>query len=190
MKNVRQRMIGVALVGMALLLGGCQAKNETASKPGDRKPNDPFDPRTLVKQPFHGDMKTVTPPDPAPEMIAGLKKGKLPLDEKRTIGEALDGYPHCTKKEWRGALGGDGAYYIDYICTLEPSILSDASLKGGVVKRWVTVKFATREGGETYVSLVTRTDLKRDGTVDTTPYYPEDRERIVRAIYDKRELPL
>lgn len=178
-------IMGVMLV--ALFLAGCQSRNETAPQKSSAK-GDPFDPRTLQKQPFHGDMKTVTPADPAPQMIDGLKKGKLPFDDKRTIGEVFDGYPHARKKEWRGGIGKDGAYYIDYICTFDPGVLSEESIRKGIVKRWLTVKFATREGGETYVSLVTRTDLRRDGTLETIPYYPEDRERIVRSIYEKKEI--
>jgi len=183
---MRRRCIFCFMLSVLVLAAGCQSRNETATQTSPKK--NPFDPSTILKQPFHGDMKTVTPPDPAPEMIAALKKGKLSIDETRTIGEVFDGYPHGKKKEWRGGLGKDGAYYIDYICTFDPSILSEESISKGIVKRWLTVKFATREGGETYVSLVTRTDLHRDGTVETVPYYPEDRERIVRAIYDRKEI--
>lgn len=157
----------------------------TAKKsPGSVK----IDKSLLMKTPFHGKINDGPPPDPTKEIVAVLKKARLSVDAKKTIGEAFDSYDHVSKKEWRGTLGANSAY-IDFICRIDVSPFSAANLKDDIVMRFLDVKFAIHEGRQAYVTMVSRTDLKKDGSQSTVHYEPVDREKIIKAIYANQEIP-
>lgn len=170
---------------MALSFSACTKVNEgkSLSQAGSKaKLRD-------AKKPFHGDMETSASAIPLSIEIQSLKKNHLELSSTKTIGEAFDAYKYATKKEWREAAAKDGPYYIDFICWLDFSPVSTAALREGIVKRGLDIKFVVREDGETYIGMVSRTDVKSDGMVYTTIIDPPDIKKIVTAIYENREIP-
>ena len=137
---------------------------------------------------FHGDMKTTASAAPVTPGVAALKNNHLDVSSTKTIGDAFDAYKFAIKKEWRETPTQSGPYYIDYICWFHVGPISSASLKEGVIKRGMEIKFAVHEDGETYIAMASRIDIKSDGMLYTTPLDPPEIKKTVTAIYENREI--
>lgn len=149
---------------------------------------------TAEKKLFHSGMKPANaeatgelPPSP---VLIELKKNHLAVNQAKTIGEAFDSYKYATKIEWRETAKEttEFPYYIDYICWLPVKTFSSVALKENVVKRALDIKFAILENGETYVAMASRTEIKSDGMIHSTPLVPSNTENIIKAIYENREI--
>lgn len=178
-EDTRLKIVSLASVGIiALSIVACTNGNKEKS-PGASAPQ---------KMKFHGEMKTTSSPVDGTPVLKSLKDNHLEVSSTKTIGEAFDSYKYATKKEWRETAVANGPYYIDYICWLDISPVSSVALKTGIVKRAMEIKFAVREDGETYISLVTLTDTKTDGMIYTTHVDPPGIKKIVTAVYENREI--
>lgn len=140
------------------------------------------------KKLFHEQVDPKTPSVPSTPFADALKKKKLNANSSKTIGEAFDSYKFVTSKEWRDTESKDNRVYVDYLCQLDVSKLSSASVKDGVVKRNLEIKFVIHENGEAYIAMATRTEIKSDGKTYTTPIKVADIPKIVTSIYENREI--
>lgn len=133
-------------------------------------------------------MDTSSSAIPVSPMLESLKNNHLDASSTKTIGEAFDSYKFSIKKEWQETPSPKGPSYIDYICWLDISPVSSAALKEGVVRRALDIKFVIHEDGETYIAMASRIDIKSDGMLYTTPIDPLDIKKIVKTIYENREI--
>jgi len=140
------------------------------------------------KKPFHGDIETSSSVVPLSPFVNALKKNHLDASPTKTIGEAFDSYKYAIKNEWRETATKGGPYYIDYICWFHVNPISYDALKEGVMKRGLEIKFAVHEDGETYITMVSRIDIKSDGMLYSTPLEPPEIKKKVAAIYENREI--
>lgn len=138
--------------------------------------------------PFHGDMKTTASAEPLSPGIEALKNNHLDISSARTIGEVFDAYKYAEKKEWRETASQSGPHFIDYICWFRISPVSVVSLREGVIKRGMEIKFVVHGDGDTYIAMASRIDIKSDGMRYTTPVDPPEIKKIVAAIYENREI--
>jgi hypothetical protein len=103
----------------------------------------------------------------------------------------FDSYKYATTKEWRETITSNGIIYVDYVCQLDASSLSDAVKNDGVVQRSLYMKFSIRDNGEAYVALITVIDTLAGGKTKTTNYQGEEvMLKIVKAFYDNKEIVL
>lgn len=115
-----------------------------------------------------------------------LKKQVLPEFPAMPIGKALDGYSHFTNHEWKGTQTETGKYYVDCIGWLDTKTLNVASLKDGVSKRGVAVKFVVVQDGSFRLAMVSKLVAKTDGSIVSSPL--EDAMGILGKIYGNREI--
>lgn len=144
--------------------------------------------KSASKMKFHGEDDTKAKPGSSSPYADALKPMKLNANSSKTIGEAFDSYSHVVSKEWRDTEAKDGKVYVDYLCQLDISKLSSASVKDGVVKRDLIVKFVIHEKGEAYIAMATRVEVKSDGKSYTIPVEVADIKKIVDAIYANKEI--
>ena len=137
---------------------------------------------------YHGNMETSDSAVISSPVLESLKNNHLEVSSTKTIGAAFDAYKYSTKKTWRETSTEKGPYYIDFSCWLDVSPVSRVAFRDGVVKRGLDIKFAIQDGGETYISMITRNDIKSDGMSYTTIVDPPDIKKIVTAIYENREI--
>lgn len=184
MKTILFASIGI----IALSITACSKGNEEKSPPAIAPKAEAINIDTLKKAPFHGDMKTSAPAVPGTSLLDGLKNNRLDVASTKTIGEAFDGYKYAIKKEWRETSTENGPYYIDYICWFQISPDSSATLKDGVMKRGLEIKFAVQKDGDTSIAMARRLDVKSDGNLYATPLLPPEIRKTVTAIYENREI--
>lgn len=186
------KRIGYLLTIMLIFsCAACTKEKETADTKSAAKKSPgsvTIDKNMIAQTPFHGEIKDGPPPDPAKPIIAALKQAKLSFDDKRTIGEVFDSYRHASKKEWHGTISNNSAF-IDFICRVDVNPLASVNLKEEIAVRVLDVKFAIHEGRDAYVTMVSRTDQKRDGSLSTVHYESADRQKIIKAIYAGQEIP-
>lgn len=182
------KLVLCAFIGIiAINLGACSSGTEEKSVPTAAS-KAKFRNTNKLNKPFHGDMETSPSTMPDSLILQALKNNHLEASSTKTIGEAFDAYKYAIKKEWRETGTKGGPYYIDYICWFNISPMSAAALREGVVKRGMEIKFVIHEDGETYVSMVSRIDIKTDGLLHSTPLDPSEIKGKVMAIYENREI--
>lgn len=168
-----------------LLVSSCFAIMACAEKPVDmsRIAKKKID----ASMKFHGEAPT-DPGKPLPTPIAEkLKVITLNKYPQKTIGSVFDTYKHVVAKEWKEGFGRDNKIYVDYIGWFDEKTVPPAARNVGVVKWGVDVKFAIQENGETYVTLVTKLLLLKDGTIQTE-LFAVPFEQVVDSIYSGKEL--
>lgn len=170
-------LILVVMCALAVNIISCSNVDSKADSAGPSK-----------KKSFHGEVDPKTPAVPSTPFADALKKKKLNANSSKTIGEAFDSYKYVTSKEWRETESKDSKVYVDYLCQLDVSKLSSASVKDGVVKRNLVIKFVIQENGEAYIAMATRIEIKSDGKSYITPIKVGDIQKIVTAIYENREI--
>lgn len=176
----------VAIGIIALSISACSKLDERTSS---IRENSKFRNANKAKPLYHGDMATSGSAVPGSPVLDSLKNNYLELSSTKTIGEVFDKYNHAIKKEWRETTTNSGLNYIDYICWFDISPISSVSLKDGVIKRGLDIKFVVYEGGETSIVMASRIDIKSDGMLYTYVIDPPDIKKIVTAIYENREIP-
>jgi len=138
---------------------------------------------------FHKDVDLSALDEPHTSIFLSLKLNYLEYSSTRTIGEVFDSYKFAVKKEWLDTTATAGPYYIDYFCWFDNiNPVSYAALKDGVMKRGLNIKFVVQESGETYIGMASRIDVKSDGMLYNVPIEPSEIKKIVKAIYENREI--
>jgi len=177
----------VAIGIIALSLAACSKVNEEKS-PTTVAPKAKFRNTNKMNRPYHGDLELTSSTVPISLVLKSLKKNHLDISSTKTIGDAFDSYKYAIKSEWRETPTNGGSYYIDYICWFHVSPVSYASLKEGIVKRGLEIKFVVHEDGETFIAMGSRIDIKSDGMLYTTPLEAPELKKNVTAIYENREI--
>jgi len=183
LKIAAYAFIGIIALGLAACskVEGVKPQKTAATKAKLRNSNS-------LNKPFHGGQDMSASAAPISPYLKSLKNNHLEVSSTKTIGEAFDAYKHVLKKEWKETATVGGTYFIDYICELNVSPISFVSLKEGVMKRSLDIKFAIREDGTTFISMASLIDIKSDGMIYTTVIDPVDIKKIVTAIYENREI--
>ncbi len=110
---------------------------------------------------------------------------KLPLSNTKTIGAAFGDYRYFKSRQWKETRNNAGKVYVDFqgLFENEPIV---ASIKDGVSRQGVEVKFVVEPNGNFYVGMVSRIDVMNDGMMRISPL--GDGKKIVEMIYDNREI--
>jgi len=110
---------------------------------------------------------------------------KLPLSSTRTIGTAFDEYRYFNSREWKETRNASGKVYVDFQGLFASPPIA-ASIKNGVSRQGVEVKFVVEPNGNLYVGMVSRIDVTADGKMSLYPL--GDGKKIVEMIYDNKEI--
>jgi len=122
---------------------------------------------------------------PAQGFTGIVKSLKLPPSETKTIGAVFDEYRYFDSREWKESRNADGKVYVDFK-GLFKSTLSVNSIKDGVTRQGVGVKFVVAQNGDFYVGMVSRIDVMPDGKMYLYPM--GDGNRIIELIYANKEI--
>lgn len=123
--------------------------------------------------------------DQAQGFIGIVASQKLPLSNTRTIGTAFDGYQYFSSREWKETRNAAGRVYVDFKGLFASTPIAK-SIKDGVSRQGVEVKFVVEPNGNFYVGMISRIDVKADGKMYLYPL--EDGKKIVEMIYDNKEI--
>lgn len=186
-QNLKIKLFASTCV-IALNIAACSTgTEEKSSRPAapflEKKAGD-----VAKKKPFHGDLKVNPSAVSATPGIDALKNNHLEVSSTKTIGEVFDAYTYAIQKEWRETPSQSGPHYIDYIAWFQINPLSSTSLKEGVVKRGLEIKFVVRGNGETYIAMASRIDINSNGMRNSAVIDPSEIRNIVTAIYENREI--
>lgn len=110
---------------------------------------------------------------------------KLPLSNTKTIGAAFDEYRYFSSREWKEIRNASGKVYVDFQGLFATAPIA-ASIKDGVSRQGVEVKFVVEPNGNLYVGMVSRIDVTADGKMSLFPL--GDGKKIVEMIYDNKEI--
>lgn len=115
-----------------------------------------------------------------------IKKQVLPGFPAMTFGKALERYSHFSKVEWRETFIQNGKIYVDCIGWNDGKDLDIASIKQGVVKKGVEIKFVIIPDKPFSIGMVSRLEAKTDGKIYAYPL--EGDSAVLSAIYDNKKL--
>lgn len=166
----------VVIISSVLSISACTEKQAEMASPQDRKES--------AKTVHSGSAGPASSGEAA--VTEAIKKQVLPDFPALPIGTALDGYSHFTAHEWKGTQAETGKYYVDCIGWLDAGTMDVASLKDGVSKRGVAVKFVVVQDGSFRLAMVSRLEAKSDGSVVSYP--AADAKLILERIYANKEI--
>lgn len=117
--------------------------------------------------------------------IGIVSSQKLPLSNTKTIGDAFGDYRYFKSRHWKETRNNAGKVYVDFQGLFaHEAIIS--SIKDGVSRQGVEVKFVVEPNGNFYVAMVSRIDVMNDGMMRLYPL--GDGKKIVEMIYDNRDI--
>jgi len=115
-----------------------------------------------------------------------IKNQTLPDFPSKSIGKALDGYAHFTAHEWKGTRTDSGNFYIDCIGWLDSKTMDLESLKSGVSRHGIALKFVVAHDSSFRLAMISRLAAKSDGSVVSYP--AEDPKWLLEKIYSNKEI--
>lgn len=162
--------------GLALFLSSCSDKQENKAITSNKS-----NPAMSVHAESSG--KAVTAEKAVTEAI---KKQTLPGFPPIPIGHVLENYSYLTSTEWKVVRTDAGKFYIDYIGWLDSKGIDIKSLKSGVSRRGVGLKFVVSQDGAFGLVMVSRLEAKSDGMVSSFPI--ENSRQILELIFSNKEI--
>lgn len=170
---MKRQLLIVLFCFVAVSMSGCSKEV--------RKPQNP--PSNAASR--HGMDTDSKQADELQGFIGIVTSQKLPLSNTKTIGVAFGDYRYFKSREWKETRNNAGKVYVDFqgLFADEPIV---ASIKDGVSRQGVEVKFVVEPNGNFYVGMVSRIDVMTDGTMHLSPL--GDGIKIVEMIYDNREI--
>lgn len=118
--------------------------------------------------------------------IGVVRKQTLPAYPEMTIGKAFDGYSYLTKKEWKETPSANGTIYIDFAGWFQGNQFSVDTIRRGISRQGVEVKFVIKPDGAFSVGMVSRLEATTAGTVNAYPL--SDVKVIMDSIYSNKEI--
>ncbi len=120
-----------------------------------------------------------------PEGFVGIVRDqKLPIAADRTIGAAFEAYRYFGSREWKETRNAAGKVYVDFKGLFTGTPL-EKSVKDGVIRQGVEVKFVIEQNGNFYVAMVSRIDVTSDGRMTL---YPMEGKELIERIYANKEI--
>lgn len=172
--NVMKRQLFIVLFCLvAVGMPGCSKEVQ--------KPQNP--PSNAASR--HGADTDAKQADELQGFIGIVTSQKLPLSNTKTIGAAFSNYRYFKSREWKETRNSAGKVYVDFhgLFANEPIV---TSIKDGVSRQGVEVKFVVEPNGNFYVGMVSRIDVMNDGMMLISPL--GDGKKIIEMIYNNREI--
>lgn len=120
-----------------------------------------------------------------PQSFVGIVSNqKLPLSTTKTIGTVFDEYRYFNSREWKETRNAAGRVYVDFKGLFASPPIAK-SIKDGVSRQGVEVKFVVEPNGNFYVGMISRIDVTADGKMKL---YPVKMEEIIEQIYANKEI--
>lgn len=121
-----------------------------------------------------------------PQGFVGIvARQKLPPSDAKTIGEVFEEYRYFSSREWKETPNATGRVYVDFKGLFEREPITK-SIKDGVVRQGLEVKFVVEPTGNFYIAMVSRIDIKADGKMYLSPL--EDGKKLVEMMYANKEI--
>lgn len=133
----------------------------------------------------HGTGAETKPSDQPQGFVGIVTSQKLPPSNTRTIGTAFDEYRYFSSREWKETRNAAGKVYVDFKGLFTSAPIAK-SVKDGVSRQGVEVKFVVEPNGNFYVGMISRIDIMADGKMYLYPM--GDGTKIVEMIYDNKEI--
>ena len=161
---------------VAVSVPGCSKETQLPQKPQNPPSNSAS---------RHGADTDAKQADELQGFIGIVTSQKLPLSNTKTIGAAFGDYRYFKTRHWKETRNNAGKVYVDFrgLFADEPIV---ASIRDGVSRQGIEVKFVVEPNGNFYVGMVSRIDVMNDGMMRLSPL--GDGKKIVEMIYDNREI--
>ncbi len=124
-------------------------------------------------------------PDGPQGFVGIVINQKLDPSNSKTIGAVFEEYRYFKSREWKETRNTAGKVYVDFKGMFSNTPIAK-SLKDGVSRQGVEVKFVVEPNGNFYVGMISRIDVKTDGMMSLYPL--EDGDKIIKMIYDNKEI--
>ena len=161
---------------LAACLCGCARESDSSKKPDPVVAVSPLSP--------HGGAPKGPPSDKA---FVGVTRGqKLPGFTGKTIGTTFDEYSYFSSREWQETKKTAGKVYIDFRGLFESSGLDINSIKKGIARQGIEVKFVIEPDGAFSLAMVSKVEFTTDGNMHRYPL--ENGKKIIEQIYNNREI--
>lgn len=161
---------------LAACLCGCARESDSSKTQAPAVAVSPLSP--------HGGAAKVPPSDKA---FVGIIRGQaLPGFTGKTIGTAFDEYSYFSGREWQETKNPAGKVYIDFRGLFESSGLDINSIKKGIARQGIEVKFVIEPDGAFSLAMVSKVEFTTDGNMHRYPL--ENGKNIIEQIYNNREI--
>lgn len=119
-------------------------------------------------------------------LVAFVKNQKLVNFPSRTIGHALDHYPHLTKKEWKEVPQKSGHISVVFTGWFDLQPQRENGNANGNSGRGIEVMFLVEPSGAFYVFMVNLLEVRADGVISRHPY--PDNAAVLSRIYENERI--
>jgi len=171
----RRLLVSVIYIVMVCTSYGCSRESGEATKSASK-----------AMSPHSVNSDTQKPASDVKTFVSIVSKQKLPGLDSKTIGAAFEEYRYFSSREWNETRNASGKVYVDFKGLLAGNSLALNSLKAGIARHGVEVKFVVDSSGQMFVGMVSKIEVMTDGSMKLIPV--EGAKKIMEQIYDNKEI--